>query len=813
VKSATDLLRTGEELPIAALRSSFLLALARGPVVVSSPTGSGKSTEVPRWCEGRVLVVEPRRIACRTLAARVAHLEGCELGGAVGYIVRDENVTTDVTRIVFATPGVVLRSPALTDGARTIVLDEFHERSLDVDLLLALLLERRLRLENGENARTSQALVVMSATLDGDRVAAHLKGAHLTGDARTFPVDLRFLDGHALPDASGLATRVRRALEAAASDPGDVLVFLPGKAEIEACAVALRGAAASVVTLHGGLTLAEQRRAFEHAFDPADPHARARKVILATNVAETSLTIPGVGVVIDSGLVRQTRYHDGRGFLALVPIAEDSAAQRAGRAGRTAPGICYRLWGAAARLARSTLPEIHRESLVPLVIAAAAWKKRAEELPLLDAPKPYALEAARTDLEAWGALDPSGLLTDAGRSLFALPLDPKLARLLLEARRIDCVDDAIDLVAALAVGRPMFLPGPPPQDPHDDLRLAGCDVTALVRAVRIGRPDAHRISSFAVAEARRLRARLRRVHGLSEASSRGREPDADVDREALTRAAIGADARVVHVLRARGRDRFFSNGGTELELARDSAVQNVKDVEALVVFETHALGSGRDTRVLVTCATVVSLAAMARAGLGRDRLGAVRLESGRVLASVERVYAKRVLAARDEVPQGEVARAAIAQLFLRGSLFRGTLKTTQARLALTALAAKLATRGHPAGVASPTPVPAPADWVLARLAELGVESGDDLALLSAGDLVPPELPYESLSLLEREFPMRVSVGDATYEAEYDIDRSQVLLRMIEGSRRDPPPLAYLPRFEGLRICVDGPRGIAVVRER
>ncbi len=204
---------------------------------------------------------------------------------------------------------------------------------------------------------------------------------------------------------------------------------------------------------------------------------------------------------------------------------------------------------------------------------------------------------------------------------------------------------------------------------------------------------------------------------------------------------------------------------------------------------------------------------MAHTGLGHDRLSAVRLESGRVLASVERVYAKRVIATRDEVPQGEVARAAIAQLFLRGSLFRGTLKTTQSRLALTSLAAQLATRGHRAGVASSTPVPALEDWVLARLLELGVESGDDLALLSPTDLIPRELPYESLSLLEREFPVRVSVGDATYEAEYDLDRRQVLLRMTQGNRRDPPPLAYLPRFEGLRICVGGSRGITTLRDR
>jgi ATP-dependent helicase HrpB len=474
--------------------------------------------------------------------------------------------------------------------------------------------------------------------------------------------------------------------------------------------------------------------------------------------------------------------------------------------------VCYRLWSHAAALAKSTLPEIHRESLVPLVMSAAAWGARPEDLRLLDPPKPYALEAARADLRAWGVLGDDGVLTEGGRGVFALPLEPFLGRLLVEARAegsADVLDDAIDLVAALAVGRPMFVAGPSRPDPHDDLRLAGCDVTALVRAVRIGRPDVHQISGFAVDEARRNRARLRKVHRLDGRSG----DDAPVDRDALIRMAIAADARVVHVARPRGRDRAFTNGGTELDLARESAVQNARDVEAVVVFDTRAFGSGRDTRLLVTCATPIALSAIARAGLGTDRLASVQLEKGRVLAKIERVYAGRVIAVREEVPSGDVARAAIAALFLRGSIFRGTLATTRQRLAMRALAAQLAKRGHPAGVPWVEPTPTLEEWVAARIRELGVESADDLAMLSAADLTMPELPFESRGELERQFPLVVNVGDAVYEAAYDLDRSQVVLHKVKGSRDAPPPLAYLPRFAGLRICVDGPRGIAIVRER
>jgi hypothetical protein len=329
--------------------------------------------------------------------------------------------------------------------------------------------------------------------------------------------------------------------------------------------------------------------------------------------------------------------------------------------------------------------------------------------------------------------------------------------------------------------------------------------------VRIGRPELHRVSGFAVEEARRLRARLRRAHGLAET----KPSDGPFDRDALLRAAIAADGRVVHVARKRGQSVAFSNGGTELELARESAVRNARDVEAIVVLDTRAFGAGKATRLLVTCGAAIPLAWIARAGLGDDRLGAVRLEGGRVRAAVERVYAERTVATRDEVPTGEVARLAIAELFTRGSLFRGsgTLAATRDRLVLRALAAKLALRGHPAGVASVAPVPGVEAWVAARLVELGVESGDDLALLSPKDLLAEDVPYESRVVLEKEFPRVVSVGDAVYEADYDLDAGQVMLRMVKGSRKDPPPLGYLPRFAGLRICVDTPRGVTVLRAR
>jgi ATP-dependent helicase HrpB len=781
-------------LPVLAIRSEFALAQQRGPVVLTSPTGSGKSTEVPRWCEGKVLVVEPRRLACRSLAARVAELEGSRLGEAVGYVVRDEHVASERTRIVFATPGMVLRNRSLLEGVGSVILDEFHERSLEIDLLLALLLAER-----------RSGLVILSATLEGERVSRHVGGVHLHAPGRVFPVEVRYLPGQgSLPDAADLTARVAAAVSTAAGDAGDILVFLPGKAEIEDCAQALRGTF-SVIPLHGGLTLQEQQRAFERT--------PRRKVILATNVAETSLTVPGVGVVIDSGLVRQTLYHDGRASLTLTPIAEDSAAQRTGRAGRTAPGVCYRLWRAAAALQPTTLPEVHRGSLVPLVLTAAAWGQRVESLPLLDAPKPYALEAARVELRAWGALSGDGELSACGQDLFALPIDARHARLLVEARRHGCLDDMIDLVAVLSVGRPLFgaAPGAASQlGIVDDLRLAGCDASAAIRALRAQRPAEHGVAAGVVQEARSARARLRRAEGLPELAAAS-SPERPVERDALVRAALAADPRLAHVARVRGRDVYFGNGGTELSLARESAAHNVREIEAILALDTRAFGTGRNARVLVTCAMPVPLAVLARAGLGSERSVAVRVESRRIVSTLERVYANRVLSTREAVPEGELAQSALLELLVRGSVFRDAVALTRQRLVQAALAAWLAARAEP-GVAA-APAPALEDWLLARVVSLGVQSGEDLSLLSERDFLAPEVPYELRRTIEDDYPLVVSAGDATYRAEYDLSRNQVTLQQTKGSRGAAPAPGYLPRFPGLRIVVEGPRGLTVVRAR
>ena len=781
-------------LPIESLRARFLDEIKAQAVVLSSPTGSGKSTQVPRWCagEGKVLVIEPRRVACRSLAQRVAHLEGCALGKDVGYHVRDERKATGSTRVLFATPGVVLRIFERIDRFRTVIVDEFHERGLEVDLLLALLVQRI------RQGRFKGRLVVMSATLDGERIAEHVAGIHLQAEGRTFPVTVEYLPGRALlPEVQGLEDRLRTAVDAAREHPGDMLVFLPGKGEIAACAKALASRRdLELMPLHGGLTLSEQSRVFEPA--------QKRRVILATNVAETSLTVPGVGVVIDSGLVRQTRYVRDRGFLTLVPVAMDSADQRTGRAGRTAAGVSYRLWSEAAQLESQTPPEIHRESLVPLLLAASAQGEDCEALPFADPPKQHAVETARQELEALGALEPNGGITDRGRRLFGLPLDADLGRWLVEAEEREAehpglLADMVDLVAALSVDRAIV--DPPSEDDLEDDPRAACDAVASIQALRGGLRN--RVRRHALDEAKAARRRLRQAFDVG-----GQERELDVPRRRLADCLLAADRRLAHIARRRGKRMAWSNGGTEIDLGRDCGVARSEDTDAILVLSTVALGLGkRDSRVVVTRAMPVPTAWLVEAGLGRERLQRLDIDDGVVVAKIERTYAKKVLARSQEVPEGTLAREAIASLFLEGRLFRSTMLQSRENLEATAVARRLAARLDDVPywlqevVGEPEPPPFE-DWIKERLLELGVTRGDDLPLLSPDDLLFPALSLMLREELDRTYPRRLKIEGVTYRVEYQLEQSLVVLKVEQGKPQKPPDAFYLPRFPGFRVQVE-----------
>lgn len=768
------------QLPIFAIEADFRRALERGPVVVTASTGSGKSTEVPRWCPRPVTIVEPRRVACRALADRVAQLEGSKVGDKVGYVVRDD--ARPGSELSFVTPGIALRGLDRFLASGTFVLDEVHERTLEIDLLLALA------------ARRTQRLVVMSATVDGQRVAEHLSATLLEAEGRLHPVDIGYDEsGPTVPTADRLTERVSRAVKSLDTTDGDLLVFLPGKPEIRAVQSKLSAGKREILPLHGGMPPAEQARCFASGGRP--------KVILSTNVAETSVTVPGVRAVIDSGLVRQARYHQGRASLTLAAIARDSAEQRAGRAGRVAAGSCLRLWRPNAHLDARTLPEIHRLPLVPMVLAARALGEDPAQLPLLDAPKEHALETAEDELRALGALGPSGQVTERGTHLFRLPIAPWLGRVLIEAEQANLLDAAIDLTAALELTRPLFERDAEDEDP----RKEGCDILALIRAVR-----GQGASPMARKEALEHRRRLRAAFGLPDRPPR---LDAPLDRDGLRQAILRADPRSARVARPRGKRTVWGGFGPELSLDKRSAVQRVTEdavtplPEAIVALGIRSVTEGPKTELIATSAAPVRLQELDAAGLGEPRVGAVQLKKRRVIIEVERVFAGRVLATEETHPSGALLRDAVATLIERGRLFKGAFAETATRLESTRLCGRLVSAGmvraYPGDEALWTgAAPTEArEWILGRLEEAGLEEEDDLSLLEADDLLPPALPEHLSAALDKDYPRKVDLGEAKYRVRYDLARRRAELILEAGNRRSAPPRSYLPRFPGLQVLI------------
>ena len=426
-------------LPIHAVLDPLKAVLAQGNVaVLAAPPGAGKTTVVPlalldqSWLgEQRLLVLEPRRLAARAAADRMASSLGEQAGGTVGYRTRLQSRIGPKTRIEVITEGVftrmILDDPAL-DGVGAVLFDEFHERSLDADLGLALAREAQSLI------RDDLRLLVMSATLDIAGVSKLLEGAPvIEAEGRMYPVETRYLGRN---PAERFEDAVARAVRQALSDEtGSILVFLPGQGEIHRTARALGDrlpAHVDLVQLYGGLDKGEQDRAIE----PAAPGRR--KIVLATSVAETSLTIKGVRVVIDGGLSRVPRFEPSSGLtrLATVKVSRSSAEQRRGRAGRVEPGVCYRLWDEEQTrgLVAHQRPEILEADLTAFALDLARWGARSPDgLALLDPPPAGAFAEARKVLTRLDALDADGALTDHGRRLTKIPLSPRLAHMVAVA--------------------------------------------------------------------------------------------------------------------------------------------------------------------------------------------------------------------------------------------------------------------------------------------------------------------------------------------------------------------------------------------
>ena len=549
-------------------------------LVLVAPPGAGKTTRLPQAlidrrvvADGqRVLVLEPRRLAARLAAKRIAAERGVKLGGEVGYQVRFDDRTSKASRIVLVTEGILTRrlqtDPSL-DGVGAVILDEFHERSIHADLGLALLREVQ------QTIRDDLKIVVMSATLDPAPVQRFLGDCPVVqSQGRAYPVAVEYL---ARPDARSSADRtvslVRKALRA--HDRGDVLAFLPGAGEIRRAAASLEGAvSAEVCPLYGDLSPAAQDRAVAVG--------KGRKVVLATNIAESSLTIPGVSIVVDSGEQKIARHDPGLGVdrLELAKISQRSAEQRAGRAGRTGPGFAYRAWTEAAHklLSVDDQPEILRIDLAGVLVEVLTWSSSdPAAFGWYEPPTEAQLRRAVALLRSLGALAPEGFrLTDRGRKLARLPLHPRLSALLVTGAERGLLDDAA-LLAALVSEKDIRRRDRPPEEvASSDLLLRAEAVRAYEADPRGHAADAYDLVRASVGQVIKVKERL--VHlGRSLASDADR-PSSESDLLRLVLA--GFPDRVARRL---SDDRYTVVGGTTARLSKDSAVHGAELLVAVSV--------------------------------------------------------------------------------------------------------------------------------------------------------------------------------------------------------------------------------------
>jgi ATP-dependent helicase HrpB len=614
-------------LPILELRQPLLSALARQRrLILTAPTGSGKSTQVPQMLldggllgsagaspsqGGQVVILQPRRLPARMLAAWVAKDRGVKLGEEVGYQIRLDDVTSRATRIRYVTEGVLLRQMLSYEklrGVSAIIFDEFHERHLYGDITLA----RALQIQ--ETARPDLIIVVMSATLDVGPLRKYLEPCEvLSSQGRTFPVEIDYIP-KPVGDWPIWEAAVKELERLVAQHDGDALVFMPGGYEISRTVQAAQDALGSqfiVLPLHGDLPTNDQ--------DAAVAQYDRRKVVVSTNVAETSLTIDGVRIVIDSGLARIPRYDPYRGINTLLveKISRASADQRAGRAGRTAPGVCLRLWTKHEHEQRPAqeLPEVKRLDLSEVVLTLkASGVSDVHSFRWLESPSRQSLERAELLLKDLGALEnKSSAITELGRRMLAFPLHPRYSRMLLAAQEYGSVRQ-VALIAALTQGRDLLVrrQGRQVEDARDDL-FGGetqSDFFVLMRAWRYADRNGYNLD------------RCRRL-GIHAQSARQVGPLFEqflgiAKREGLDvsekRATVDAIQRCIllgfsdHVGRRLdvGTLRCELVHGRRGVLARESVVQNSP---LLVVTEVHEIQSGtgkdKELNVLLTMATAI----------------------------------------------------------------------------------------------------------------------------------------------------------------------------------------------------------------
>ncbi|WP_103171723.1 ATP-dependent helicase HrpB [Paracoccus sp. SY] len=750
-----------DRLPIDDVLAPLCDALAaHGRAVLVAPPGAGKTTRVPLALldrvAGKVVMLEPRRLAARAAAERLAEQLGEAVGARVGYRMRGESVLG--SRIEVVTEGILTRmiqsDPSL-EGIGCVIFDEFHERSLNADLGLALVWEARGAL------REDLAVLVMSATLEAEPVAALLDDAPvIRSEGRAFPVETRWLP-RPLHAGARLVDEAARLIAQAESETrdtgGTILAFLPGEGEIRRVMAQL-GDTCEVLPLYGALKPAEQRAAL------APPGAR-RRIVLATAIAETSLTIPAVRVVVDAGWARRARFDPGSGMSRLVTerVSRAEADQRRGRAGRVAPGICYRLWARAEEGALPAFapPEIAVADLAGLALELAAWGSEPGDLAFLTPPPEGALAEARALLRGLQALDAAGRITDHGRALARLPLHPRLAHMLMLAG-----PNAADIAALLSN--------------RDPLRGAPVDLALRLAALRDPKGFAARHPYEAnrgmIQQIRDEAARLRRL----VASRDGGGPSAPrTPRGYLRDEELGGAVSLAYPdrmgLRRKGNEpRFVLSGGK-------GAVMDAGDPMAgqRLIVAVDLDGDQREARIRMAARLdEADLRALHGSRIETAEICEWSRRDGRVMARVQERLGALVLSDRAwaDAPADAVARAALEGLRLDGLPWTPAAARLRARIALL----------PDLGPVGDTSLLEGGDWLLPWLGRART-----LADLRALDLVEPlkaRIGWDGQQRLDREVPAHfVTPLGRKVPIDYDHEQPSIELRLQElfGVTRHP----------------------------
>jgi ATP-dependent helicase HrpB len=761
------LLATPPDLPVVAGLPALADALrSRGVAVVQAPPGTGKTTLVPPAVtvavEGRVVVTQPSRIAARAAARRLAHLLGEPVGETVGYSVRGDRKTSRRTRVEVVTTGLLLRriqhDPELA-GVGAVVLDEVHERHLDADLTLALLIDIRA------NLRDDLTLVAMSATIEAERTATLLGGTGadeapapvIDVPGALHPVEsvwcplppgARRTDDRGITPAfhDHVAATVRRAL---AEHEGDVLVFVPGVGEVDATIRRLRDVPADVHPLHGRLSGTEQDRALSEG--------PRRRVIVSTAVAESSLTVPGVRVVVDAGFSREPRTDHRRGLSSLVTVAVSKAAaeQRAGRAGRLGPGAVLRCWSKEehARLADHPEPEIATADLTAFTLELACWgSDDVRDLALLDQPPAHALETARRVLLDLGAIDEDGRATPRGRVMAGVPVDPRLARALIDGAGLVGAKRAAEVVAMLS----------------EDVHAPGGDLVAALRSLRNGDR-----SGLWRTQVKRLEA-IAKEHGDHQ-----RSPDSA--RSLTDDVAVGLVVALAHpdrIARQRpGGSSYLMTGGTGAAFdRRDSSP--LAGLEWLAVGDADRRSGEREARIRAAAPLTEDLALEAAGSLWTE-VDDVTWSDGRVLARRRTMLGAIKLASVPiKNPPTEAVTAAIGEaLESEGiDLLTWSETATALRTRLDFLHRAL---GDPWPDVSDEALTTNLDaWLGPQLAR--VRSAQDLRRIDVGTALRALLPWPQAGRLDELAPERVEVPSGSkVRIDYSQEQPVLAVRLQE----------------------------------